>query len=160
MLNVWHIGPLSNGLNKTWICQESYFKRSVYLECSMRHTNHIQYLVWRVRACHASMTACRNSARLVGWLAPAFMVRVNSDHMFSIGFISGDTAGYFISSIPSVSMKLTTVRALWDLAVSSWYTKLGPNVRWTNGNNVSSRICRYWYWSRFPSTMWRSPFPS
>jgi len=34
------MGPLSNALNKAGICQEIDFKRSDYLECSMRHTNH------------------------------------------------------------------------------------------------------------------------
>jgi len=134
--------------------------RASYRACTHRVMLSIRVSrVWRGRACHASMTACRNSARLVGWLALASMVRVTSDHMFSIGFISGYTAGYSICSIRSVSMKLTTVRALWGLALSSWYTNLCSNVRRVNGNNLSSRICRYWYWSRFSWTMWRSHFP-
>ena len=33
------MGPLSSALNKAGICQEIDFKRSDYLECSMRHTN-------------------------------------------------------------------------------------------------------------------------
>jgi len=104
MLNIQHIRPLSTALNIAGNCQEIDFKRFDYLECSIRHTNHssifgrtstgiIQRLystrhavnqVWRGRACHTSMTACRNSARLVGWLALASMVRVTSYHMFSI----------------------------------------------------------------------------
>ena len=172
---------LSKALNKAGICQEIDFKRSDYSdECSVRHTNHSSIWpprasyrdctrrgkltirvarVWRGRACNVLMTGCCNSARLVGSLALASMVRVTSDHKFSIAFIPGDTAGYSMCSIPSVSMKLTTVRALWGLTLSSWYTKLYPNIRRVNSNNVSSRICRCWYWSRFPSTIWRSQFP-
>jgi len=116
MLNIRHMGPLSNALNKAGICQKIDFKRSDGLECSMRHTNHnsifgmtttdiVQSLYpIRVAMHQRSKTACRNSARLVGWLTLASMVRVTSDHMFSIRFISGDTAGHF--------MKLTTVQVL------------------------------------------------
>jgi hypothetical protein len=40
MLNKRHLGALSNALNKAGICQEIDFKRSEYLDWSMRHTNH------------------------------------------------------------------------------------------------------------------------
>ena len=40
MLNIRHMGLLSKALNKAGICQEIYFKRSDYLECSVRDTNH------------------------------------------------------------------------------------------------------------------------
>ena len=40
MLNIRHIGPLSNALNKAGLSQEIAFKGSDCLECSMRHTNH------------------------------------------------------------------------------------------------------------------------
>jgi len=65
------MGPLSNVLNKKGICQEIDFKRSDYLKCSIRHTNQSRY-----------------SARLVGLLALASMVRATSDHRFSIGYLS------------------------------------------------------------------------
>ena len=40
MLNIRHMGPLSNALNKAGLCQEIAFKRSNCLECSMKQTNH------------------------------------------------------------------------------------------------------------------------
>ena len=52
-------------------------------------------------------------------VALASMGRFTSDHMFCIGFISGKRAGHFMCSILSVSMKSTTVQALWGLALSS-----------------------------------------
>ena len=39
MLNIRHMGQLSDALNKVGICQEIDFKRSDYLECSTSHTN-------------------------------------------------------------------------------------------------------------------------
>jgi len=51
MLNIGHMGPLSNALNKTGISQEIDFKHSDYLECFMRHTNHKLVLI---EACYQS----------------------------------------------------------------------------------------------------------
>ena len=91
----------------TWYDLQTYRTELVLLEASCQSG----LPGFEGQSLHAS-TACCNSARLVGWLALASMVHVTSDHMFSIGFISGDTASYSMCSIPSVSMKLTTVRAL------------------------------------------------
>ena len=70
------------------------------------------------------MTACRNSSRLVGWLTLVSLVRVTSDHKFSIGFISGDTAGHTMCSIPSVSLKLTTVEPGVVVLLSQNYAQM------------------------------------
>ena len=135
MLNIRHVGQLSNALNKAGIFQEIDFKRSYYLGCSMRHTNHSSIFGMTTTGTEQSLYSSRDAvnqgcqglkgkslscindclsqfrqiSRLVALVS---MVRVTSDHMFSIGFISGDTANHSLCSILSFAMKFTTVRAV------------------------------------------------
>jgi len=131
MLNIQHIGSLANALNKAGISQEIDFKRSDYLECSMRDTNHSSIFGMTTTGIVQSLYSSRNAVNqgcqgLKGQSLPCINDCLSQFHRtsrmvgtcihgacyFGPHVLYRDTTDHSMCSIPSVSITLTTVRAL------------------------------------------------
>ncbi|GFV51138.1 hypothetical protein TNCV_4744151 [Trichonephila clavipes] len=75
---------------------------------------------------HSSRSAISKSRTVAGGLGRAAMRRLSMSQTCSIGFRSGEHAGYSIRGIVSASSMFSTKRALCGRALSSWKTKESP----------------------------------
>ncbi|GFV72014.1 hypothetical protein TNCV_2459471 [Trichonephila clavipes] len=75
---------------------------------------------------HSSRNAISKSRTVAGGLGHAAMRRPSMSQTCSIGFRSGEHAGYSIRCIVSASSMFSTRRALCGRALSSWKTKESP----------------------------------